>query len=113
MEVMWVGLPYPSGLVSGREVCVGSFSRVIRVRDAQFVALSVGPCSKSGSVLQRSNLHADMESCVVLLKNVIFGFVHQILIFKGRPGSIGKFTEEINTIHAGRLMTWRSTVLTF
>ena len=104
-EVMWVGLPYPSGLVSGREVCRRLFLEGLYVFGTPNSLLYRSDLVRSQDPFyNESNLHADMESCVVLLKNCDFGFVHQILTFKRvRPGSIGKFTEEINTIIAGRL----------
>ncbi len=57
-----------------------------------------------GPFYNEANLHADMESCLVSLKNCDFGFVHQVLTFKRwRPESLGTFTAEIQTIVAGRL----------
>jgi glycosyltransferase involved in cell wall biosynthesis len=104
-EVMWTGLPYPSAVTPGREICRRYFLELLNV------------CGTSTSVLYRadlvrnrnpfyneSNLHADMEACMVLLKSCDFGFVHQILTFKRlRPDSLGTFTHEMNTLIAGHL----------
>lgn len=104
-EVMWTGLPYPSVVTSGVEVCRRYFLELTNV------------CGTSTSVLYRadlvrgrvpfyneSNLHADMEACMVLFKTWDFGFVHQILTFKRlRPDSLGTFTHEMNTLFAGHL----------
>lgn len=104
-EVMWTGLPYPSPVTPGAEVCRRYFLELTNV------------CGTSTSVLYRadlvrdcdpfyneSNLHADMEACMVLLKKCDFGFVHQILTFKRlRPDSLGAFTQEMNTLIAGHL----------
>jgi glycosyltransferase involved in cell wall biosynthesis len=104
-EVVWAGLPYPSRLVSGREVCRRLFLEGLYVFGTPNSLLYRADLVRSHDPFyNESNLHADMESCVVLLKDCDFGFVHQILAFKRvRPGSVGKFTEEINTIIAGRL----------
>jgi hypothetical protein len=104
-EVMWTGLPYPSTVTPGREVCRRYFLDLTNV------------CGTSTSVLYRSdlvrdrepfynesNLHADMEACIVLLKTCDFGFVHQILTFKRlRPDSLTTFTHDMNTLIAGHL----------
>jgi glycosyltransferase involved in cell wall biosynthesis len=104
-EVMWAGLPYPSTLVSGREVCRRLFLEGLYVFGTPNSLLYRTQLVLSHDPFyNESNLHADMEACVVLLKSCDFGFVHQILTFKRvRPGSIGMITEDINTIIAGRL----------
>jgi glycosyltransferase involved in cell wall biosynthesis len=104
-EVMWAGLPYPSRLVSGREVCRRLFLEGLYVFGTPNSLLYRTDLVLSHDPFyNESNLHADMESCVVLLKSCDFGFVHQILTFKRvRPGSMGAITEDINTIIAGRL----------
>jgi len=104
-EVAWGGLPYPSRLVPGREVC------------RRFLLEKTYVFGTPNSVLYRSdvvrsrdpfyneaNLHADMEAGVVLLKTCDFGFVHQVLTFKRwRPGSLGTFTAHTHTTIAGQL----------
>lgn len=104
-EVMWAGLPYPSTVVSGREVC----RRLLL--DGLYVFGTPNSLLFRADLVRRhdpffneSNLHSDMEACIVLLKNCDFGFVHQILTFKReRPESLGMLTKEINTLIAGWL----------
>src|SRR5690348_3285817 len=104
-DVMWSGLPYPSPTVSGREVCRRLFL------DGTYVfGTSTSILYRSDLVRSRNpffneqNLHADMESCIVLLKSCDFGFVHQVLTFKRlRAGSLGTITDDINTLLAGHL----------
>jgi glycosyltransferase involved in cell wall biosynthesis len=104
-EVMWAGLPYPSTVVSGREVC----RRLLL--DGLYVFGTPNSLLYRADLVRRhdpffneSNLHSDMEACIVLLKNCDFGFVHQILTFKReRPESLGMLTKEINTLIAGWL----------
>jgi len=98
--VLWSGLPYPSDVVSGREVCrqrllggpyvFGSPTSVlfrsdlVRTRD---------------SFYDESSVHADSEVCFELLKNCDFGFIHQILTLSPeRPGSRLSKSREINTL---------------
>src|SRR5713101_2123198 len=104
-EVMWAGLPYPSRLVSGREVCRRLFLERMYVFGTSTSVLYRADLVRSQTAFyNEANLHADMEACVVLLKACDFGFVHQILTFKRwRPGSLGAMSEDINTLIAGYL----------
>ncbi|MGH9163287.1 MAG: glycosyltransferase family 2 protein [Vicinamibacteraceae bacterium] len=81
-EVWWYGLPYPSTVISGREVCR------LKLLDGIY------PFGTSTSVLYRAdvvrsrrtffneaNLHADKEVCLDVLRDHDFGFVHQVLSF--------------------------------
>jgi len=104
-EVMWEGLPYPSRCVSGREVCRRYFLEGMYVFGTSTSVLYRADLVRSQDPFyNEANLHADMEACVVLLKACDFGFVHQILTFKRtRLGSLGTFTEDVNTLLAGHL----------
>jgi glycosyltransferase involved in cell wall biosynthesis len=106
-KVVWVGLPYPSTLVPGRELVRRRFlgddnmyvfgaptsllfrSDLVRDRDPFF---------------NEANLHADSEVCHDLLRTCDFGFVHQVLTFtRERPGSLSAFSKQMNTNLAGFL----------
>jgi len=104
-EVMWTGLPHPSSLVSGRDICRRLFVEGTYVFGTPTSLLYRADLVRSHNPFyNEANLHADMETCVVLLKTCDFGFVHQILTFKRlRPGSLGMITEDINTLRAGHL----------
>jgi glycosyltransferase involved in cell wall biosynthesis len=104
-EVMWTGLPYPSRLVSGREVCRRLFlERMYVFGTSTSVLYRADLVRGRDPFYNESNLHADMEACVAVLKTRDFGFVNQILTFKRwRPQSLGAFTEDINTLIAGHL----------
>jgi glycosyltransferase involved in cell wall biosynthesis len=104
-EVMWSGLPYPSGLFSGREVCRRLFLEGLYVFGTSTSVLYRSDLVRNQDPFyNEENLHADLEACVVLLKRCDFGFVHQILTFKrSRPGSLGAFTEDMHTLMAGHL----------
>lgn len=89
-EVCWAGLPYPSTLVKGRDICRRMF-----LDDLYVFGTSTSVLYRSDLVRSRpafyneANFHADREACVVLLKTCDFGFVHQILTFKRlQPGSL-------------------------
>jgi hypothetical protein len=104
-EVMWSGLPYPSGPFSGREVC-----RRLLLEGLHVFGTSTSVLYRSDLVRNQdpfyneSNLHADMEASMALLRSSDFGFIHQILTFKRlRPESLGALTEDINTLIAGHL----------
>ncbi len=104
-EVMWAGLPHPSGLFSGRDVCRRLFLHRMYVFGTSTSLLYRSDLVRSkDSFYNESNLHADMESCVEALKENDFGFVHQVLTFKRvRAESLGAFTEDIKTLMAGHL----------
>jgi len=104
--VLWIGLPYPSTVVPGREACrqrllggpyvFGSPTSVlfrsdlIRNRDPFY---------------NESNVQADSAACFELLKNCDFGFVHQVLTFSRdhRPGSRVQTSLQLNTAAVGTL----------
>lgn len=103
--VTCMGVPYPARLISGREVCrclflegtyvFGSATNVLYRSD---LVRSLNP------FYNESNLHADEEACVVLLKSSDFSFVHQILTFsRMRPDSLSSFTHDVHTMVPGRL----------
>jgi len=104
-KVMWTGLPYPSRLVSGHEVC-----RQFLLEDTYVFGTATSLLFRSDLVRGRdpfydeSNLHADAEACVALSKNCHFAFAHQILTYKRvRSESLGMLSDDINTLIAGNL----------
>jgi glycosyltransferase involved in cell wall biosynthesis len=104
--VLWMGLPYSSRVVPGREICrqrllggpyvFGSPSSVLFRSD---LVRSHDP------FYHESNAQADSEACFELLKECDFGFVHQVLTFSRdhRPGSRSLASLELNTLAAGML----------
>ncbi|MBB6142865.1 glycosyltransferase involved in cell wall biosynthesis [Silvibacterium bohemicum] len=104
-EVVWGGLPYPSRLLSGRDVC-----RRLLFEKLYVFGTSTSVLYRSDLVRSRhpffneANLHADMEVAVELLKATDFSFIHQILTFKRwRSVSLGTFTADMYTTLAGHL----------
>jgi len=82
-RIAWDGLPYPSTLVTGREIC-----RRTLLSDLDVFGTGNSILIRSDAIRGRqqfyneSNLHADKESCFEVLQNYDFGFVHQVLTFR-------------------------------
>src|SRR5579862_6431992 len=82
-RVAWMGLPYPSRLVPGRDICRRLFREGLYVFGTSTSVLYRSDLVRSRDPFyNEGNFHADREACLVLLKNCDFGFVHQILTFK-------------------------------
>jgi glycosyltransferase involved in cell wall biosynthesis len=99
-RVEWVGLPYPSTVVLGREAC-----RQRLLGGPYVFGSSTSVLFRSDLVRNRdpfydeSNVHADSTACLDLLKQCDFGFVHQVLSFsRERPASLVKASLELNTV---------------
>ena len=85
LEGSWVksdGLPYPSTIVSGREIC-----RLFLLGQLYVFASPTSWLIRSDHIRSReafyneSYLNADTEACFAVLRNSDFGFVHQVLTF--------------------------------
>jgi glycosyltransferase involved in cell wall biosynthesis len=82
-RIAWVGLPYPSRQVPGRDVCRRLFLEGLYVFGTSTSVLYRSDLVRSRDPFyNEGNFHADREACVVLLKTCDFGFVHQVLTFK-------------------------------
>jgi len=88
--VVWTGLPYSGGLVSGREVCRRMFLDDMYVFGSATSVLYRSDLIRSQDpFFNESNFNADREACAVILKSWDFGFVHQVLTFtRLRPASL-------------------------
>ena len=104
-QVMWTGLSYPSEMISGRDLCRRYFLEGTYVfGTATSLLYRADLVRNHAPFFNESNLHADIGSCLALLEMSDFGFVHQLLTFKRlRAGSLGAFTEDVNTLLAGHL----------
>jgi glycosyltransferase involved in cell wall biosynthesis len=81
--VAWVGLPYPSRLVRGRDICRRLFFEGLYVFGTSSSVLYRSELVRNRkSFYNETNFHADTEACVALLRECDFGFVHQVLTFK-------------------------------
>ena len=82
-QIVWTGLPYPSTVVLGRDICRRTFLEDMYVFGTSTSVLYRSELVRTQNPFyNEANFHADREACVVLLKNCDFGFIHQILTFK-------------------------------
>jgi glycosyltransferase involved in cell wall biosynthesis len=102
-RVAWDGLPYPSTVLTGREVCRAKLLDGIYVFGAPTSLLFRSDIVRSrDSFYNESVLHADKEVCLEFLQHHDFGFVHQVLTFT-------RVREESLTSMSNALqMTWPS-----
>jgi len=106
-QVKWTGLPYPSPLVSGREICRKHLLQNIWVFGTPSTVLYRADLVRNHHpVYNEASLHADTEACFALLKESDFAFVHQVLAFsRVRPGSLTATSADVNTHFGGMLRT--------
>jgi glycosyltransferase involved in cell wall biosynthesis len=106
--VTYNGLPYPSTVVSGRDL-----SRRQLLGELDPVGVFGVPTSllyRSDIVRSRhafyneENLHADSEVCLEFLEHHDFGFVHQVLVYhRERQRSLTAESRDLNTYLPGKL----------
>ena len=106
VRVTWDGLPYPSTVVPGREVCRRTLLGGFYVFGSPTSILIRSDLIRSREALyNESNIHADNEACFDLLQNADFGFVHQVLTYWRRHSeSATSFSERFNTYLLGNLI---------
>jgi glycosyltransferase involved in cell wall biosynthesis len=104
-QVMWTGLPYPSEVVPGREICRKLFLEGLYVfGTATSLLFRAELVRNRDPFFDESNLHSDSDACLALLKSCDFGFVNQVLTYtRVRDASLYAFSTEFNTFLAGRL----------
>jgi glycosyltransferase involved in cell wall biosynthesis len=106
-EVAWDGLPYPSTVVSGRELCRNTLLGGPYVFGTPTALLIRSDLIRArNSFYNESNLHADYEVCFDVLQNVDFGFVHQVLVYsRPREGSNATVARSLSSHGLGSLET--------
>jgi glycosyltransferase involved in cell wall biosynthesis len=104
-QVRWTGLPYPSTVVSGREICREHFLGDLFVfGTANSVLYRADLVRRHDPFYNEANIHADDEVCFELLKGCDFGFVHQVLTFtRVRSGSLATISSDLQTSFPGML----------
>jgi hypothetical protein len=101
-----MGLPYPSHVLPGREICRQRLLGGPYVFGSQTSVLYRSDLVRNHDPFyNESNAQADSEACFELLKECDFGFVHQVLTFDRiyRPGSYSIASRELNTMAANLL----------
>lgn len=97
--VLWQGLPYPSTVVNGRELCRSRLLGAPYVFGTPTALLFRSDVARSRhAFFNESNLHADSEVCLEFLEDHDFGFVHEVLTFQGvQEESLSSFSQRYQT----------------
>jgi len=97
--VLWMGLPYPTHCLPGREVCRRKLLGGPYVFGSQTSVLYRSDLvRRRDPFYNESSTQPDSEACFELLKGCDFGFVHQVLtISPERRGSLLAAARELNT----------------
>jgi glycosyltransferase involved in cell wall biosynthesis len=86
-KVIWQGVPYPTSVVPGRELCRSWLLGSPYVFGSPTAVLYRSDIVRSRHAFYNAaNLHADSEACLEFLESNDFGFVHQVLTFQGAQG---------------------------
>lgn len=94
--VRFDGLPYPSRMISGGEVCRRRLLDGLDVFGSSTSHLYRSDLVRSRDPFyNESNLNADTEACLLSLKTCDFGFVQQILTFTRGGGSLGAMAMDL------------------
>jgi glycosyltransferase involved in cell wall biosynthesis len=81
-EVQCDGLPYPSTVVSGRDICRRTLlGEIYPFLSPSSLLIRSDLIRSRGDFYNEAYLHADVEACYEILRNTDFGFVHQVLTF--------------------------------
>jgi glycosyltransferase involved in cell wall biosynthesis len=104
-KVICAGLPYQTGLVSGREICRQHLlNRLFVFGSANSVLYRADLVRAKEHFYNEANIHADTEICFTLLRTNDFGFVHQVLTFtRVREESLSAISADLHTDYAGML----------
>ena len=100
------GLPYPSTVVPGRDVC-----RMWLLKGAPSILGAPSTLMYRSDIVRsrhsfynESNLHSDTEVCLEFLEHHDYGFIHQVLTFQRmRDGSMTSYSQNFQTYLPRRL----------
>jgi glycosyltransferase involved in cell wall biosynthesis len=104
-KVLWTGLPYPSTVVSGRQMCRERFFGGPYLFGSPTSVLFRSELVRNNDPFyNESNDQADSEACFKLLAGCDFGFVHQVLTYsRERSQSRLDASRALNTMASGML----------
>jgi glycosyltransferase involved in cell wall biosynthesis len=97
---VWLdGLPYPSTVMSGRDICRWTLlGRLYVFGSPTSLLMRSDIVRASESFYNESNTHCDAEVCFKILRHWDFGFVHLVLTYNRiREGSQRAFSKRYNT----------------
>jgi len=76
------GIPYPTHVVTGKDVCRAALLGQLKVFGSPTALLYRGDYIRNQQAFyEESELHADREVCYRVLRDSDFGFVHQVLTY--------------------------------
>lgn len=106
-EVNLDGLPYPSTVTSGREICRRTLLGDLFVFGSPSSLLIRSDIIRNrDSFYEESTIHADTQMCFDILLDSDFGFVHQVLTFTRRHNeSLTSLTNRFNTRRLGKFIS--------
>jgi glycosyltransferase involved in cell wall biosynthesis len=104
-RVSWNGLPYPSPVTSGREICRATLlGRLYVFGSPTSLLISSDEVRKRRAFYNEANRHCDIEACLDILQNRDFGFVHQVLTFtREHVEAESTFSKRFGTDYLGNL----------
>lgn len=97
------GLPYPSTIVPGHNMCRWNLLGGPYIFGSPTSLLIRSDIIRNRKKFyNETNIHADLEACFDILQNSDFGFVHQVLTFTRRHNETGTtFARRFNTYIVG------------
>jgi len=101
------GLPYPSTIVPGRELCRRTLlGGPVVFGSPTSLLFRSGLIRRGRPFYNEANIHADTEACYELLQTCDFGFVHQVLVYnRVHDESVSsRFSEKVQSHLAGNLL---------
>jgi glycosyltransferase involved in cell wall biosynthesis len=100
------GLPYPTGVLSGREICRAHLLGSLYLFGSPTSLLIRSDLIRNReNFYSESNIHADKEACFDILQESDFGFVHQILTYTRRHNeTTTTFIRKYETNRIGHLL---------
>jgi glycosyltransferase involved in cell wall biosynthesis len=93
------GLPYPSTVVPGREVCRAALLDGLHIFGSPTATLIRAELiRRREDFYNEANIHADTEICYDLLRETDWGFVHQVLTYtRTHAEQNSRYTQRQNT----------------
>jgi glycosyltransferase involved in cell wall biosynthesis len=105
-RVSWDGLPYPSTVVSGKEICRNTLlgGPYVFGSPSSMLIRSTEVRKRNPRFYNDKNPHCDIESCLDILRDNDFGFVHQVLTFtREHAEAESTFSNRFGTTYLGTL----------
>ena len=104
-RVRWTALPYPSTVISGREICRAQLLGAPYVFGTPTSLLYRSDLVRAHeSFYPNKTTEADTSACYVCLRDADFGFVHQVLSYERiHTAQLSEWCRDVNTYTSSRL----------